>query len=103
MGRSSDAFTENVDVMPTILEWLGVPVPPACDGESLLGFCRGEAPRDWRQEAHFAIDFRNHRDREGKRILGLAPEQCGIHRSAGYALQVRALHGAGTIAVRPGA
>ncbi|MEE8285812.1 MAG: sulfatase-like hydrolase/transferase, partial [Gammaproteobacteria bacterium] len=41
-GSVVDAFTENVDVMPTIVDWLGRDVPVGCDGESLLPFCHGE-------------------------------------------------------------
>jgi len=77
-GRIVEAFTENVDVMPTILEWLGVETPAACDGESLLPFCRGEAPPGWRDAAHFELDFRNHVDENGERIYGLAAEECGF-------------------------
>jgi arylsulfatase A-like enzyme len=77
-GRIVEAFTENVDVMPTILEWLGVETPAACDGESLLPFCRGETPPSWRDAAHFELDFRNHVDENGERIHGLAAEECGF-------------------------
>ena len=35
-GQEIAAFTEAVDVMPTILEWIGVPPPPRHDGRSLL-------------------------------------------------------------------
>ena len=31
-GRIVDAFTETIDVLPTILEWVGQPVPRPCDG-----------------------------------------------------------------------
>lgn len=57
-GRSA-SFTESVDLFPTILDWIGAPVPRACDGRSLLPLCRGEAPADWRTEAHFEFDFRD--------------------------------------------
>ena len=39
-GRTVDAFTENVDIMPTMLEWLGIDAPHACDGRSLIPFLR---------------------------------------------------------------
>lgn len=35
-GRVVDAFTENVDVFPTLCELLDAPVPPQCDGRSLV-------------------------------------------------------------------
>ena len=37
-GRIVDAFTETIDVLPTILEWVGQPVPRPCDGASLRPF-----------------------------------------------------------------
>ena len=43
-----EAFSEAVDVMPTILAWLGADCPPQCDGESLMPLLAGEAPATWR-------------------------------------------------------
>lgn len=57
-GRRVDAFTEAVDLMPTILDWLGVPVPRACDGETLTPLLRGETPAAWRDAVHFEYDLR---------------------------------------------
>ena len=34
-GARVDAFTESIDLMPTLLDWLGTPVPGQCDGASL--------------------------------------------------------------------
>ncbi len=48
-GRRVDAFTESVDIMPTILACLEVAIPSQCDGESLTTFCRGETPTNWRE------------------------------------------------------
>src|SRR5690606_21953573 len=53
-------FTETIDTMPTILEWMGLPVPRSCDGASLLPFLsEGKAPQGWRTEVHYEFDFRN--------------------------------------------
>jgi arylsulfatase A-like enzyme len=58
-GRVIDAFTENVDVMPTILDWLGVEtLPLQCDGRSLLPWLAGEVPESWRDEVRYEFDFR---------------------------------------------
>ncbi|TYL22928.1 sulfatase, partial [Streptococcus pyogenes] len=35
-GSTVDALTEAVDIMPTILDWLGLEKPRACDGRSLM-------------------------------------------------------------------
>src|SRR5262249_57206508 len=37
-GSIVENFTETIDTMPTILEWLGVPVARQCDGPSRLPF-----------------------------------------------------------------
>ena len=78
-GRVVEAFTENVDVMPTILDWLGAEVPAACDGESLLSFCRGKTDPGWRREVHWAYDFRNVADPKFERAFGLTSDQCTMN------------------------
>jgi arylsulfatase A-like enzyme len=58
-GTTVDAFTENVDVMPTLLDWMGVAAPPLqCDGRSVLPFVHGDPPADWRDEVRWEFDFR---------------------------------------------
>ena len=57
-GRRVEAFTEAVDLMPTILDWLDVPVPRACDGVPLTPWLRGETPVAWRDAVHFEYDLR---------------------------------------------
>ena len=58
-GKVVDDFTENVDLMPTILDWIGLEIPSQCDGRSLTPWFGAEAPLDWRQAAHFEFDWRN--------------------------------------------
>jgi len=77
-GGTIEAFTESVDLMPTMLDWLGLEAPVACDGESLLPFCRGETVGGWRREAHAGFDFRNFPGGGGRPVLGLTPDQCGV-------------------------
>lgn len=78
-GRKVEAFTENVDVMPTILDWLDLEVPAQCDGLSLLPFCRGEDPKGWRREAHWEYDFRDVAGGGFEKALGLTPDQCALN------------------------
>ena len=47
-GGQFDAFTESVDVSPTILDWLAGEVPAAMNGASLLPWLEGNAPPGWR-------------------------------------------------------
>jgi arylsulfatase A-like enzyme len=71
------AFTEHVDVMPTLLEWLGIDSPRQCDGRSLQPFLNGRgAPHDWRTEAHWEYDFR---DSQFEDALGLTLETCTLN------------------------
>ena len=75
-GSVIDEFSENIDIMPTILDWLGLDIPVACDGESLLPFCRGGDIQHWRTEAHAEFDFRHFPGLDGGAVLGLTPDQC---------------------------
>lgn len=78
-GTQIDGFSENVDVMPTMLDWLGLEVPSQCDGFSLLPAIRdGAMPAGWREEAHWECDFRNVRDATVERYLGITMHQCGL-------------------------
>src|SRR5262249_18659306 len=77
-GRIVDQFTETIDVMPTILEWVGAAVPGACDGRSLLPFLYGETPADWRTEVHYGFDFRLSFPGVRNRVLNLHFDQCGL-------------------------
>ena len=58
-GRTVDALVETIDVMPTILAWLGADIAVQCQGASLLPFCRGATPASWREAVHFEFDYRN--------------------------------------------
>ncbi len=78
-GRRVDAFTEGVDVMPTILDYLGVPVPSQCDGDALTPFNHGLTPANWRTEAHWEFDFRRAVGAGGDNALGLQPDQCAVN------------------------
>ncbi len=78
-GTRVQAFTESVDIMPTMLDWLGLDLPSQCDGFSLLPALRdGQLPSGWRDAAFWEYDFRNVRDDAIERHLGLTLHQCGI-------------------------
>ena len=57
-GAVVDAFTENVDVLPTICEAIGAEVPAQCDGLPLTPFLAGGQPPWWRDAAHWEYDWR---------------------------------------------
>jgi arylsulfatase A-like enzyme len=78
-GRQIDRFTESVDILPTILAWLGRPIPDQCDGRSLLPFVEGASPPDWRTDVHYELDFRTSPNSPGidpEAALGIAPDEC---------------------------
>ncbi|MEO6625303.1 MAG: alkaline phosphatase family protein [Burkholderiaceae bacterium] len=79
-GSQVDAFTESVDLMPTMLEWIGADVPAQCDGRSLLPFLEGRTPTRWRSEAHMELDFRAgpYAGFKGQAALGLEPDECQV-------------------------
>ncbi len=76
-GAQITSFTENVDLMPTLLEHAGVEVPVQCDGHALTPFLEtGKAPGHWRREAHWEYDFRDPTNTEAEDALGLTLHQC---------------------------
>ncbi|WP_282607884.1 alkaline phosphatase family protein [Pelagibius sp. Alg239-R121] len=58
-GMQIEAFSEAVDVTPTILDCLGAKVPRSMDGRSLKAFLEGTEAPNWRQEVHWEYDFRD--------------------------------------------
>ena len=86
-GTAVSAFTENVDIMPTMLEAIGSEIPLQCDGTSLRPFLESaRSPDQWRSEAHWEFDFRNPGNDAVERALGLTMHQCtmNIIRSERY-------------------
>jgi arylsulfatase A-like enzyme len=77
-GTKVDTFTENIDVTPTILDLLGAPLPLQCDGRSLTGWLAGEAPANWREEAHFEFDFREPADATLEKVFEIDMEDCAL-------------------------
>ena len=80
-GKRFTRFTENIDLMPTMLDWLGIETPVQCDGMSLLPTMRrGEFPSNWRTEAHWEFDFRDvPRGEDMENELGLTQHQCTLN------------------------
>ena len=77
-GTIVERFTETIDTMPTILEWLGLDIPRQCDGRSLLPFVHGEPPPDWRTEVHYEFDFRDLHYSQPETKLGLHMDRCSL-------------------------
>jgi len=67
-GTVVDAFTESVDLMPTLADLLGVTVPAQCDGYPLTPFLDGTEPPAWRTATHWEYDWRTV-------LIGLVPQE----------------------------
>lgn len=78
-GTIVESFTESIDIMPTILQGVGVEVPLQCDGKSLLSFCRGSPPHEWRNAYHSSFDLRGPSDDLATPPLGLRADQCVVN------------------------
>jgi arylsulfatase A-like enzyme len=79
-GSIVRSFTENVDIMPTMLEAIGAATPVQCDGLSLRPFLEGRgAAANWRSEAHWEFDFRDPADDTAEQKLGLTLHQCTMN------------------------
>lgn len=77
-GRRVDALTEHVDLMPTVLAALGLPIPRQCDGRDLSEFLTGEPQRTTRAAVHWEHDFRDLVDGTYERALGLPSDACAL-------------------------
>lgn len=77
-GTIVDRFTESVDVMPTILEWIGAECPRACDGASLIPFLREGTPAGWRTHVHYEFDYRNIFYSKPEEWLGVAMDEASL-------------------------
>ena len=56
-GTTVQAFTESIDVTPTILDLIGQHVPAGMDGVSLRPFLEGKTPAKWRDCVHLELDY----------------------------------------------
>ncbi len=54
-GTVNNSITVNVDLAPTLLEMVGIPVPPAMQGHSFAGMLAGEKePLGWRKASLYS-------------------------------------------------
>jgi len=78
-GSVVNAFSESIDIMPTILEAISMDIPDQCNGHSVLPFCRGVQPKNWRQEYHAEFDLRSPYGIDEDIPLGLSMKQCMVN------------------------
>lgn len=77
-GRIEDAPTESIDLMPTMIDWLGGDPPRACDGRSLRPLVHDAKPADWRTELHYEYDFRDTFHSRAESDLKLDADECTL-------------------------
>lgn len=71
-GKTVDAFTEAVDIYPTLLEAMDVEPGHVPDGSSLWRFFSDTEPAgSWRDAAHWEFDFRDVAGQTAERALGI--------------------------------
>lgn len=58
-GRVETRFTENIDLLPTILDLVADDIPAYADGASLLPILADRPVPNWRTEAHYEWDPRD--------------------------------------------
>lgn len=56
-GKTVDAFTESIDLAPTLLGWLGREAALGFNGRSLMPFLDGQAPKAWRDYMFAELDL----------------------------------------------
>lgn len=78
-GRKVSAFTESIDLMPTILDWMGSPTPVENNGHSLKTWLAGGTPALWRKAIFWEFDFRNPVTERYENALGLSPDECTLN------------------------
>ena len=78
-GTIVERFTETIDTMPTILEWLGLAIPRQCDGRSLLRLLRGQPARRLAHRGALRIRFpRSLLQPSPKSSLGVPMDKCSL-------------------------
>jgi len=78
-GKTVDAFTEAVDIFPTLIEAMDVEPTHVPDGSSLLPWLTGR-PERWRDAAHWEFDFRDVSGQSAERALGI--DSIGLNMAA---------------------
>jgi arylsulfatase A-like enzyme len=77
-GTQVSKFSENIDLMPTILDLLGATPPVQCDGFSLRPFLESTSEFAWRTCVHWEYDFRDVLQGNPEHHFGLSLDECSL-------------------------
>ena len=77
-GTQVSKFSENIDLMPTILDLLGATPPLQCDGFSLRPFLESKSEFAWRTCVHWEYDFRDVLQGNPEQHFGLSLDECSL-------------------------
>jgi len=77
-GTQVSKFSENIDLMPTILDLLGATPPLQCDGFSLRPFLESTSEFAWRTCVHWEYDFRDVLQGNPEHHFGLSLDECSL-------------------------
>jgi arylsulfatase A-like enzyme len=77
-GTKVEAFTESIDVMPTLIELSGGRPAGTLDGHSLAPFLEGRTPPSWREAVHWEYDFREVATGVAQSVFGLDMDSCSL-------------------------
>ncbi len=78
-GTTVNAFSETIDITPTILDLIGRPVPPGMDGKSLKPFLQGLTPAGWKDCVHLELNFAEPDCiTPAQHATGLSREECNL-------------------------
>lgn len=77
-GRRVQAFTEAVDIYPTVLEAIGAAPAHQPDGRALTPFVEGHGPGAWRDAVHWEFDFREVARQTTEGWFGLRSNQLNL-------------------------
>lgn len=73
-GLALDSFVEGIDIVPTILDVLGLEaVPHIVEGRSLMPLVHGQGAHGWRDAVFSELDYAF---RDARRVLGRRVDEC---------------------------
>lgn len=83
-GQRVARLTESIDIIPTLLDLLGLDVPAVLDGRSLAPFLRADPQQDWRQEVFWQFQYGGAVDDAYLDRFGITRDDCvmSVIRSA---------------------